>query len=94
MEADFGSHRSRFYHFPPVSQVSQVIWCLPIESVHDYAEPILQPGRLTWFGRDGERLGWVTSDGQYGDFRLSQMKGVDSGRRRKGFRRECEKRSG
>ena len=36
-----------------------------------YSGPILQSGRLTWFDRDGERVGWASSEGQYLDFRLS-----------------------
>jgi Tol biopolymer transport system component len=36
-----------------------------------YAGALFQAARLTWFGRDGERLGWATGEGQYADFRLS-----------------------
>jgi eukaryotic-like serine/threonine-protein kinase len=40
-----------------------------------YAGAVFQSGRLTWFGRDGERLGWATSEGRYTDFRLSPDEG-------------------
>jgi serine/threonine protein kinase len=36
-----------------------------------YAGVTFRAGLLTWFGRDGERLGWATTEGQYSDFRLS-----------------------
>jgi Tol biopolymer transport system component len=36
-----------------------------------YAGPILHPGRIAWFDRDGKELGSVMPDGDYIDFRLS-----------------------
>jgi len=40
-------------------------------SILAYSGPILRPGRLTWFDRDGKPLGTVASEGSYVDFRLS-----------------------
>jgi serine/threonine protein kinase len=36
-----------------------------------YAGPILHPGRLTWFDRDGKLAGSLAAEGDYMDFRLS-----------------------
>jgi Tol biopolymer transport system component len=40
-------------------------------SILAYSGPILRPGRLTWFDREGKPLGTVAPEGNYIDFRLS-----------------------
>ena len=36
-----------------------------------YSGPILRPGRLTWFNREGKTAGTIAQEGEYLDFRLS-----------------------
>jgi serine/threonine protein kinase len=40
-------------------------------SILAYAAPMMRPGRLTWFDRDGKPLGTVAAEGNFTDFRLS-----------------------
>jgi Tol biopolymer transport system component len=40
-------------------------------SILAYSAPMMRPGRLTWFDRDGKSLGTVGAEGNYIDFRLS-----------------------
>jgi Tol biopolymer transport system component len=40
-------------------------------AIFAYSGPMMRPGRLTWFDRDGRPLGTVAAEGNYIDFRLS-----------------------
>jgi len=40
-------------------------------SILAYSGPMMRPGRLTWFDRDGRASGTIAADGNYSDFRLS-----------------------
>ena len=44
-------------------------------SILAYSAPMMRPGRLTWFDRDGRLLGTVGPEGNYIDFRLSPDEG-------------------
>jgi eukaryotic-like serine/threonine-protein kinase len=44
---------------------------VPGSAILGYSGPMMRPGRLTWFDRDGNALGTVAAEGNYIDFRLS-----------------------